>query len=118
MSVYLQDISLSTLKCIIEEGIERENLYVVREKETMSVVGSFSILPEEREVGGFVAVEHWGKGYGREGFKAFVDKCLEKYPYVLARHTDKIVTNCFVKCGFRLICIEAGGLEVYRKDAV
>ena len=100
-SVYMKDMSENTLRCLIEDSIENGVFYVVRERETHTVVGSFSI--EDKEAGGWIRPDKHGLGYGREGFGPFIDACLKELSYVTARHHDQLVCNTFKKCGMEYI---------------
>jgi RimJ/RimL family protein N-acetyltransferase len=73
--------------------------------------------PDFAEIGYWLGVEHWGRGFGTEAARALIDYFFEEFDNELlhahARVTNPMSRNILEKCGFQWT-----GVELHRFEAL
>jgi len=83
----------------------------------IGVVGVDWREPEAPELGYWLGVDYWGRGYGTEAARAVIDFTFEEFCidtlFSGARVTNPASRNILEKCGFQW-----GGVELHRFEAL
>jgi RimJ/RimL family protein N-acetyltransferase len=102
-------------------GIARENnetVFLIENHHTpVGLVGIDRREPDAAELGYWLGVEHWGRGFGTEAARAAIDFFFEEFEddqlVSGARVTNPSSRNILEKCGFQWI-----GVELHRFEAL
>ena len=85
--------------------------------EAIGMVGLIMHEPEAPELGYWLGVEHWGRGFGTEAARAAIDYFFEEFSgehlFAGARVTNPASRNILEKCGFQW-----SGVELHRFEAL
>jgi RimJ/RimL family protein N-acetyltransferase len=102
-------------------GIARKNnetVFLIENHHTpVGLVGIDRREPDAAELGYWLGVEHWGRGFGTEAARAAIDFFFEEFEddqlVSGARVTNPSSRNILEKCGFQWI-----GVELHRFEAL
>jgi RimJ/RimL family protein N-acetyltransferase len=97
---------------------DRETVFLIEtEGSPIGVVGIDWRVPETPELGYWLGVEHWGKGFGTEAARAAIDFAFEEFEaeqmIASARVANPASRNILEKCGFQW-----SGVELHRYNAL
>jgi RimJ/RimL family protein N-acetyltransferase len=112
---------------LLEHGVEfvraiadgrRETVFLIENNyEPIGVVGVDWREPESPELGYWLGVEHWGRGFGTEAARAMIDVIFEEFEaeHLIsgARVANPASRNILEKCGFQW-----SGVELHRFEAL
>lgn len=96
----------------------RETVFLIEhDNAPIGIVGLDSSDPEAPELGYWLGVEFWGRGFGTEAARAAIDFFFEEFDndhlHAGARVTNRGSRNILEKCGFQW-----GGVELHRFEAL
>jgi RimJ/RimL family protein N-acetyltransferase len=113
---YLQDHAVEFVRAIATE--RRETVFLI--EHTHSPIGMVGIDWREQgapELGYWLGVEHWGRGFGTEAARAVIDFFFEEFEaeHLIsgARVANPSSRNILEKCGFQW-----SGVELHRFEAL
>jgi RimJ/RimL family protein N-acetyltransferase len=97
---------------------DREAAFLIEHNHTpIGMVGITWREPDLPELGYWLAVEHWGQGFGTEAARAAIDFCFEETGAdqlcAGARVANPASRNVLEKCGFQWV-----GVELHRFEAL
>ena len=115
---YLQEHAVAFVRAMTGD---REAAFLIEHNHTP--IGMVGIsrrepdLPDLPELGYWLAVEHWGQGFGTEAARAAIDFCFEETTAEQlcagARVANPASRNVLEKCGFQWV-----GVELHRFEAL
>lgn len=96
----------------------RESVHLIEHLHTpVGMVGIDWRVPDAPELGYWLGVEHWGRGFGTEAARAVIDATFEDHgvEHVIssARVANPASRNILEKCGFQW-----SGVELHRFEAL
>jgi RimJ/RimL family protein N-acetyltransferase len=99
-------------------GDDRSTAFLIENSHTpIGMVGVDWREPEAPELGYWLGVEHWGRGFGTEAARAVIDFTFEEFDVEQlmagARVTNPSSRNILEKCGFQW-----SGVELHRFEAL
>jgi len=112
---YLQEHAVAFVRAMTDD---REAAFLIEHNHTpIGMVGIGWREPDLPELGYWLAVEHWGQGFGTEAARAAIDFCFEETPAEQlcagARVANPASRNVLEKCGFQWV-----GVELHRFEAL
>ena len=113
---YSQDHAVEFVRSLADEI--RNTVFLIEcDTAPIGVVGVDWREPEAPELGYWLGVESWGKGFGTEAARAVIDFTFEEFDIEHlvsgARVTNPSSRNILEKCGFQWI-----GVELHRFEAL
>ena len=113
---YLQDHAVEFVRAMTDD--RGEVAFLIETNHTpIGVVGISWREPDLPELGYWLGVEHWGRGFGTEAARAAIDFCFEEtdaeHLCAGARVANPASRNVLEKCGFQWI-----GVELHRFEAL
>lgn len=113
---YLQEHAIEFVRFTAAEPRELAFL-IEHDFEPIGVVGLIMHQAEAPELGYWLGVDHWGRGFGTEAARAAIDYFFEEFPgehlFAGARVTNPASRNILEKCGFQW-----SGVELHRFEAL
>jgi RimJ/RimL family protein N-acetyltransferase len=113
---YSQDHAIEFVRFTAAEPRELA-LLIEHNFEAIGMVGLIMHEPEAPELGYWLGVEHWGRGFGTEAARAAIDYFFEEFSgdvlFAGARVTNPASRNILEKCGFQW-----SGVELHRFEAL
>ena len=113
---YLQDHAIAFVRAMADD--RRETMFLI--EHTHSPIGIVGIDWREQdapELGYWLGVEHWGRGFGTEAARAVIDFFFEEFDaeHLIsgARVANPSSRNILEKCGFQW-----SGVELHRFEAL
>jgi RimJ/RimL family protein N-acetyltransferase len=99
-------------------GFDGETAFLIdHDGETVGVVGLNSANPGAAELGYWLGVEHWARGFATEAARAAIDFFFEEFAddhlFASARVTNPASRNVLEKCGFQWT-----GVQLHRFNAL
>jgi len=112
---YLQEHAVAFVRAMTDD---REAAFLIEHNHTpIGMVGIGWREPDLPELGYWLAVEHWGQGFGTEAARAAIDFCFEETTAEQlcagARVANPASRNVLEKCGFQWV-----GVELHRFEAL
>ena len=88
------------------EASDRERVFLIEaESVPLGMIGLDFSHDEAPEIGYWLGVAHWGKGFATEAVRAVIDYAFEEFPadelYAGARVTNPASRRVLEKCGFQ-----------------
>jgi RimJ/RimL family protein N-acetyltransferase len=113
---YLQEHAVEFVRSLAEEI--RNTVFLIEcESAAIGMVGVDWREPDAPELGYWLGVEYWGKGFGTEAARAVIDFTFEEFEIEHlvsgARVTNPASRNILEKCGFQW-----SGVELHRFEAI
>jgi RimJ/RimL family protein N-acetyltransferase len=113
---YSQDHAVEFVRSLADEI--RNTVFLIEcESAAIGVVGVDWREPDAPELGYWLGVDHWGKGFGTEAARAVIDFTFEEFEVEHlcsgARVTNPSSRNILEKCGFQW-----SGVELHRFEAL
>jgi RimJ/RimL family protein N-acetyltransferase len=113
---YLQDHAIEFVRTM--GGDTRETAFLIESNHTpIGMVGIDWREPDAPELGYWLGVEYWGRGFGTEAARAVIDFTFEEFEtehmVAGARVTNPTSRNILEKCGFQW-----SGVELHRFEAI
>ena len=113
---YSQDHAIEFVRFTAAEP--RELAFLIEHNfEAIGMVGLIMHEPEAPELGYWLGVEHWGRGFGTEAARAAIDYFFDEFSgehlFAGARVTNPASRNILEKCGFQW-----SGVELHRFEAL
>lgn len=113
---YSQDHAVEFVRAMANDN--RESAFLIEYDSTpIGVVGIDWRAPDAPELGYWLGVEHWGKGFGTEAARAAIDFAFEEFDAEQllsgARVANPASRNILEKCGFQW-----NGVELHRFEAL
>jgi RimJ/RimL family protein N-acetyltransferase len=113
---YLPDHAVEFIRATAELG--SESVFLIAHDDTaVGMVGIDRSTPGEAELGYWLGVEHWGRGYATEAARGAIDFFFEEFEedhlYAGARVTNPASRNVLEKCGFQW-----SGVQLHRFEAL
>ncbi len=113
---YLLDHGVEFVRAIADG--QRETVFLIENNHApIGIVGIDWRKPETPELGYWLGVEHWGKGFGTEAARAMIDFTFEEFDVEQlisgARVANPASRNILEKCGFQW-----SGVELHRFEAL
>ena len=113
---YLQDHAIEFVRTMA--GDRRETAFLIESAHTpIGMVGADWREPEAPELGYWLGVEYWGRGFGTEAARAVIDFIFEEFePEQMlagARVSNPSSRNILEKCGFQW-----SGVELHRFESI
>jgi RimJ/RimL family protein N-acetyltransferase len=113
---YSQDHAIEFVRGAAEE--DREAALLIENNRTpIGMVGIDRRQPDAPELGYWLGVEHWGRGFATEAARAVIDFTFEEFDVEQlmagARVVNPASRNILEKCGFQWI-----GVELHRFEAL
>jgi RimJ/RimL family protein N-acetyltransferase len=101
---YSQDDAVAFVRASAEP--DRESVFLIEHDTTpVGVVGIACATSENAELGYWLGVEHWGKGFATEAARGAIDYFFEEFDgdhlHAGARVTNPASRNVLEKCGFQ-----------------
>ena len=101
---YLQDHAVEFVRAMADE--RRDSAFLIEHSHTpIGMVGISRGEAEVAELGYWLGVEHWGRGFGTEAARGAIDFFFEEFEddhlYAGARVTNPTSRNVLEKCGFQ-----------------
>jgi len=113
---YQQDDATHFVKTVAGDGSNTVFL-IEHHHTTIGVVGVDWRQPETPELGYWLGVDHWGRGFGTEAARATIDFAFEEFAIEQmisgARVVNPASRNILEKCGFQW-----SGVELHRFEAL
>ncbi len=113
---YSQDHAVEFVRGIADG--QRETVFLIENNHTpIGMVGVDWRVPETPELGYWLGVEHWGRGFATEAARAVIDFTFEEFDVEQmisgARVANPASRNILEKCGFQW-----RGVELHRFEAL
>jgi RimJ/RimL family protein N-acetyltransferase len=113
---YLQDHAVEFIRATAELG--SESVFLIEHVGTpVGMVGIDCGKPDAAELGYWLGVEHWGRGYATEAARGAIDFFFEEFCedhlFAGARVTNPASRKVLEKCGFQW-----SGVELHRFEAL
>jgi RimJ/RimL family protein N-acetyltransferase len=113
---YGQDHAVQFVQAIADD--RRDTAFLIENNHTpIGVAGINWREPEVAELGYWLGVDHWGRGFGTEAARAVIDFFFEEYDHEAlisgARVANPSSRNILEKCGFQW-----SGVELHRFEAL
>ena len=113
---YLQDHAVEFVRATADH--DRDTAFLIESHHTpIGMVGVDWREPEAPELGYWLGVEHWGKGFATEAARAVIDYTFEEFAFEHlisgARVANPSSRNILEKCGFQW-----SGVELHRFEAL
>ncbi len=113
---YRQDDAVRFIKEIAKAGCD--TVFLIEDHHTpIGMVGLDWRQPDTPELGYWLGVEHWGRGFGTEAARAAIDYAFEEFDFEQmisgARVVNPASRNILEKCGFQWT-----GVELHRFEAL
>ena len=113
---YFEEHAIAFIRAKADEP--RNTSFLIEcESTAMGVVGVDWSEPDAPELGYWLGVDHWGKGFGTEAARAVIDFTFEEFEVehlcAGARVTNPSSRNILEKCGFQW-----SGVELHRFEAL
>jgi RimJ/RimL family protein N-acetyltransferase len=113
---YSQDHAVDFIRAMAERGSETAFL-IEHDNTAVGMVGIDCSTPDAAELGYWLGVEHWGRGFGTEAARGAIDFFFEEFDgdhlYAGARVTNPASRKVLEKCGFQW-----SGVELHRFEAL
>ncbi len=113
---YSQDHAVDFIRATAELGSETVFL-IEHDNSAVGMVGIDRSRPDEAELGYWLGVEHWGRGFATEAARGAIDFFFEEFDddhlYAGARVTNPVSRNVLEKCGFQW-----SGVRLHRFEAL
>ena len=117
---YRQDDAVQFIKAIARSktGAKTGTVFLIEEHHTpIGMVGVDWREPETPELGYWLGVEYWGRGFGTEAARAMIDYTFEEFDAEVmisgARVVNPASRNILEKCGFQW-----NGVELHRFESL
>ena len=113
---YRQDDATHFVQIVAGDGVN--TVFLIEHHHTpVGVVGVDWRQPETPELGYWLGVDHWGRGFGTEAARATIDFAFEEFAIEQmisgARVVNPASRNILEKCGFQW-----SGVELHRFEAL
>lgn len=113
---YSQDHAVDFVRATAELG--SETVFLIEHDDVpIGMVGIDCSTPDEAELGYWLGVDHWGRGFGTEAARGAIDFFFEEFAdehlHAGARVTNPASRNVLEKCGFQW-----SGVELHRFEAL
>jgi RimJ/RimL family protein N-acetyltransferase len=113
---YLPDHAVQFVRALADD--RRETAFLIEHNHApIGMVGLNWREPDVAELGYWLGVDHWGRGFGTEAARAAIDFFFEEYATDLlfagARVANPASRNILEKCGFQW-----SGVELHRFEAL
>jgi RimJ/RimL family protein N-acetyltransferase len=113
---YSQDHAIAFVRAMADDP--RKTVFLIEDNHTpMGIVGIDWREPDAPELGYWLGVEYWGRGFATEAARAVIDFTFEEFDveHLLsgARVTNPSSRNILEKCGFQW-----SGVELHRFEAL
>ena len=113
---YTHDHAVTFVRAIADEP--RETVFLIEHTDApIGVVGIDWRKPDAPELGYWLGVEYWGRGFGTEAARAMIDFAFEEFDveHLIsgARVVNPASRNILEKCGFQW-----SGVELHRFEAL
>ena len=113
---YSQDHAIEFVRAMAAD--RRETAFLIENNhEPIGMVGIDWRKPDAPELGYWLGVEYWGRGFGTEAARAVIDFCFEEFDgdqlIAGARVANPSSRNILEKCGFQW-----SGVELHRFEAL
>jgi RimJ/RimL family protein N-acetyltransferase len=113
---YSQDHAVDFIRATAELGSETAFL-IEHDNSAVGMVGIDRSTPDEAELGYWLGVEHWGRGFATEAARGAIDFFFEEFDgdhlHAGARVTNPASRNVLEKCGFQW-----SGVQLHRFEAL
>lgn len=113
---YSQDHAIDFIRATAELGSETVFL-IEHDNVAIGMVGIDCSTPGEAELGYWLGVDHWGRGFGTEAARGAIDFFFEEFEdehlHAGARVTNPASRNVLEKCGFQW-----SGVQLHRFEAL
>ncbi len=113
---YSQDHAVDFIRATAEFGGETVFL-IEHDNAAIGMVGIDHSTPDEAELGYWLGVEHWGRGFATEAARGAIDVFFEEFDddhlYAGARVTNPASRKVLEKCGFQW-----SGVQLHRFEAL
>ena len=113
---YSQDHAVDFIRATAELGSETVFL-IEHDTSAIGMVGIDGSSPGEAELGYWLGVDHWGRGFGTEAARGAIDFFFEEFEdehlHAGARVTNPASRNVLEKCGFQW-----SGVQLHRFEAL
>src|SRR5471032_1092422 len=101
---YSQDDAVAFVRTLADDP--RETVFLIENNHTpIGMVGVDWRAPEAPELGYWLGVDHWGRGFATEAARAVIDFTFEEFEVAHlcagARDTNPLPRNILEKCGFQ-----------------
>jgi RimJ/RimL family protein N-acetyltransferase len=116
---YFEEHAVAFVRALAEEI--RNTVFLIEcGRAAIGMVGVDWREPEAPELGYWLGVEHWGRGFGTEAARAVIDFTFEEFDveqlFSGARVTNPSSRNILEKCGFQWIGVELHRFEALRSS--
>ena len=113
---YLQDHAVEFVRATATEP--RDTVFLIENNHSpLGMVGISWLEPDAPELGYWLGVEHWGRGFGTEAARAVIDLFFEEFSFENlvsgARVANPSSRNILEKCGFQWT-----GVALHRFEAL
>jgi RimJ/RimL family protein N-acetyltransferase len=113
---YLQDHAVEFVRATATDP--RDTVFLIEDNHApLGMVGISWLEPDAPELGYWLGVEHWGRGFGTEAARAVIDLFFEEFPHEHlvsgARVANPSSRNILEKCGFQWT-----GVALHRFEAL
>ena len=116
---YSQDHAVDFIRATAELGSETVFL-IEHDKTAIGMVGINCAIPDAAELGYWLGVEHWGRGFGTEAARGAIDFFFEEFNgdhlHAGARVTNPASRKVLEKCGFQWCGVELHRFEALRSS--
>ncbi len=113
---YSQEDAVAFVRATADEP-RNTHFLIERESAAIGMVGVDWSEPDAPELGYWLGVDYWGKGFGTEAARVVIDFTFEEFDienlFSGARVTNSSSRNILEKCGFQW-----GGVELHRFEAL
>jgi RimJ/RimL family protein N-acetyltransferase len=113
---YSQDHAVDFIRATA--GLGSETVFLIEHDSTaVGMIGIDCSTPDAAELGYWLGVEHWGRGFGTEAARGAIDFFFEEFKgdhlYAGTRVTNPASRKVLEKCGFQW-----SGVELHRFEAL
>jgi RimJ/RimL family protein N-acetyltransferase len=113
---YLQDHAVEFVRATATDP--RDTVFLIENNHTpLGMVGISWLEPDAPELGYWLGVEHWGRGFGTEAARAVIDLFFQEFSFENlvsgARVANPSSRNILEKCGFQWT-----GVALHRFEAL
>jgi RimJ/RimL family protein N-acetyltransferase len=113
---YLHDHAVDFVRATAE--LPHETVFLIEHDHTpIGMVGLDRSMPDNAELGYWLGVDHWGRGFGTEAARGAIDYFFEEFEddhlHAGARVTNPSSRKVLEKCGFQW-----SGVELHRFEAL
>jgi RimJ/RimL family protein N-acetyltransferase len=113
---YSQDHAVEFIRATA--ALRSETAFLIEHDDgPIGMVGIDCSTPDEAELGYWLGVDYWGRGFGTEAARGAIDfffeELAEEHLYAGARVTNPASRNVLEKCGFQW-----SGVELHRFEAL